>query len=50
VRVRLFYVALTRSRDSVIVIPPPSLDYEPLFSTNEILKLAKRLGVEVIRK
>jgi ATP-dependent exoDNAse (exonuclease V) beta subunit len=50
VEARLFYVALTRSRDSVVVIPPPSLDYEPSFSTNEILKLAKRLGVEVIGK
>jgi superfamily I DNA/RNA helicase len=47
---RLFYVALTRSKGSVTIIPPPDTDHGEWFSITELVRLAKKLGVEVIEK
>jgi hypothetical protein len=47
---RLFYVALTRSKGSVTIIPPPDTDHGEWFPISELVRLAKKLGVEVIEK
>jgi hypothetical protein len=45
---RLFYVALTRSRGSVVIMTSSEGDYEEWFPTRVIGELAKKLGVEVV--
>jgi hypothetical protein len=47
---RLFYVALTRSKGSVTIIPPPDTDHGEWFPTDKIMEIAEKVGVEVIEK
>jgi hypothetical protein len=45
---RLFYVALTRSRGSVVIMTSSEEDYEEWFPTKVIGELARNLGIEVV--
>jgi hypothetical protein len=45
---RLFYVALTRSKGSVVIMTSNNKDDVEWFSKDELVELAKKVGVEVI--